>query len=262
MQADSLLSPQGALTERLRDVLPVYRASFILSDPEDPVKGDLHLFLEFDEIREEGAQKPHFLERTRRWTRSDPDSGTVIKLVDMSLTDLHTGSAWQFELTRGDSLDPKHLSRTLTAFANGVRIDASAALARNHQKPLVKFNPFVQLKSFRQSMVYQYAINESDYTLELAHFQDREYTQAERGLPRVYEPRWSVNVLRVEWDTMFAKNERLAIGASADWDDDIDNWFPKAWGSDEGGFALLMRKLGLIEKLVRAVPEGSEERDV
>ena len=219
------------------------------------------------ESSDSGSDELEFAEATKEWSRLDRETGNATKLVDMSLTDLSNGSAWQFEMSSSEAMEHSKLSPELRQFADKVRIDTIALRKKSSEKSFVVFNPFVQPKLVRQMIRYQYGIKGTDYTLELSQIQDRVYparkSVPDAPAPTVYEPRWGLNVFRIEWDTMFTKNARLTIGASADWGDDMENWFPQDWVADEDhdgkqdGFAQLMRKLGKVEKLVREpVVEG------
>ena len=67
-----------------------------------------------------------------------------------------------------------------------------------------------------------------------------------------------MSVYCVDWDTMLAENERLPIGARADWKDDAKKWFPlfdpygECEKKDDGGFAQLMARLKTIARIVSA----------
>lgn len=255
--AEDLLSPQDAITEHLVDVRPSYAAEFVF----DHAKGDLCLRVTWIESSDIDAENVEFAEATKEWSRLDRDTGHATKLVDMSLTDLQNGSAWQYDMLSSEAMEHSKLPPELRHFADKVRIDTMALRKKSEEKSFVVFNPFVQPKLVRQMIRYQYGIKGTDYTLELSEFQDRVYAAkksvADTPVPTVYEPRWGLNVFRIEWDTMFTKNARLTIGASADWDDSMENWFPQEWvhdSDDDGkqdGFAQLMRKLERVEKLVR-----------
>lgn len=214
------------------------------------------------ETSESETDKLEFGESTKEWTRLDRDTGHATKLVDVSMTDPHNGSAWQFEMLSSEVVEHSKLPRELRHFADRVRIDPMAVRnKKSDDKSFITFNPFVQPKTVRQMIRYQYGIKGTDYTLELSQFQDWVYaarkSMADAVEPTVFEPRWGLSVFRVEWDTMFTKNARLTIGASADWTDEMENWFPQDWvpdDDDEGkqdGFGQLLRKLAKIEKLVR-----------
>jgi len=41
-----------------------------------------------------------------------------------------------------------------------------------------------------------------------------------------------LSVHRIEWDTMFTRNERLPIGEKADWSHEEDVWFPPEYSID------------------------------
>ncbi|EME49252.1 hypothetical protein DOTSEDRAFT_58497 [Dothistroma septosporum NZE10] len=259
-RADDILSPQDAITEHLIDVRPSYAADFVF----DNSKGDLCLRVTWLQSSDSETNELEFGEPTKEWICLDRDTGHATKLVDVSLTDPQNGSAWQFEMLSSEVVEHSKLPHELRRFANRIRIDPVALRKKANDQSFVVFNPFVQPKMVRQMIRYQYGIKGTDYTLELSQFQDRIYAArksvADNVVPTVYEPRWGLNVFRIEWDTMFTKNARLTIGASADWGDDMENWFPQDWDPDvddvggHDGFGQLLRKLMKIEKLVREPP--------
>ena len=113
----------------------------------------------------------------------------------------------------------------------------------------------------RQSITYKYGIKPGNYTLEVTELQDRVYTKPMQP-PMVYEPRVSLHAYRTEWDTMLGKNERLAVGTKAEWDDEITTWLPPDWEFEEGteGFKQLLQKMTRIEEIVRAPrPDTDDE---
>lgn len=261
-QASDLLVPHDAMADNLSDVRPVYSATFIF---EDERKGDLRLFISWHESEAFGQERPGLTRVPAKWARLDRACGTSSQLVDMSLTDLHTGMAWQFEIQAARFVERHRVSQQLQHFADNVQIDPVLALKQSTERPFVTYNPFVQLKSFRQKISYQYGIKGSDYTLEVSRFQDRSCMSrgsvVEKSATNTFEHLWSLNIFRTEWDTMFSSNERLPIGEAANWDDSLEHWFSEdfgTWGaSTSDGFRQLMEKLEKIETAIRE-PAGGE----
>ena len=265
-----LLVPHDATTERLVHVKPIYATILTLADPA----GDLRLRIDWQEANDADSSTPAFEVVFNKWTRLERDSSSASPLLDISLSDLDTGQAWQFDVQAAQAVDESRLPKALSDFAHSVKIDPRAAhsYSTGGDKLFVLFRSHaVNLKSIQQRMSYRYGLASSDYTLELFRFQDRTYPPrkatliASSGGPAVYEPRWSLNVYRVAWDTMFAINERLAVGEAADWKDDAETWFPKHFGADDekpdAGFGQLMEELKRIEKVVGSA-ESAEVGDL
>ncbi|KXT01537.1 hypothetical protein AC578_4548 [Pseudocercospora eumusae] len=255
LQASDLLIPHGAMTTSLRDVKPVFAATFVFDD----ANGALQLHMSWHELEEGKADGPEYLLEQAKWTRLDRDTNRPTPLLDMSLTDLHTGSAWQFEIAASRSVEEYKVPQNLRDFASRVTIDPIQAVKQSADKSFVRYNPFIRVRSFRQEISFRYNILNSDYTLELKRFQDRIFstpqTLVEKQKVTVYEARWGVNVFRTDWDTAFSKNESLPIGEAADWDDTFEVVFPSDIGpdvEDDGdGFEQLLGKLDRIAALVR-----------
>jgi len=268
------------MIDDLSEVKPEYTAIFTFHDEA----GDLRLSVDWQESHDSGAQTSDFRQPAPRWTRLHRDTGAPSTLLNANLTNLATGSAWQFDIQAVQKVDKARLSPQLARFAESLRFDAEAARRQSADRPFVKFNPSTNLKSLQQRISYHYriALGNSDYTLELSRFQDRVYPS--RAAPAdpaisstettVCEPRWSISVFRTDWDTWFGLNESLGIGAQADWSDDMSAWFPEdllgspTSGSapekpeEDSGWVQLMEKLTHIEELVRSVEPPDEVEDL
>ena len=247
------------MVQDLIDVKPTYTAKFTFADDT----GDLRLTMSWQEREDLDRNTTTFDVVTKKWTRLDRDTSNTTPLLDISLTDLNLGSAWHFDLCAAQAVAKDRLPTQLANFANNLRFNAVAARKQSTDQPFVAFNPYVGLKSLQQRISYRYGIAHSDYTLELTRFQDRTFPARKSLLtqdtpPDLHEARWSVNVYSMMWDTVFANNERLAVGEMVDWKDDIETWFPEdlkpSMSPDEkggNGFAQLMEKLEKIQKLVK-----------
>ncbi|EME89218.1 uncharacterized protein MYCFIDRAFT_193188 [Pseudocercospora fijiensis CIRAD86] len=265
LQASDLLTPHGAMTTVLRDVKPVFAAIFVFDD----IHGALQLYMTWHELEEKQADGPEYLLEQTKWTRLDRDTNRPTPLLDMSLTDLHTGSAWQFEIAASRSVEEYKVPQNLRDFAKRVTIDPVQAVKQMADKSFIRYNPFMRLYSFRQEVIFRYNILNSDYTLELKRFQDRIFSTQQMLIEKpkvtVYEPRWGLNVFRTDWDTAFSKNERLPIGEVADWDDTFEVVFPSDIGPDVedngDGFEQLLGKLDKIAALVRESHASGEDAE-
>jgi hypothetical protein len=256
--ADWLLDPRNSMDHTLSDVKPIYTAVFIFADRA----GDLCLEVSWHEVEDPpGSNKFDLVELSRQWTRLDRGSNSQSSLVDISLLNLNNRSAWHFELSASHAVENNRLDSKYHAIANSVRADIHIARQQRTDKPFAKYNPYVPLKMLQQRTSYLFALKNSNYTLELTRFQDRVYTQSLHSLReldcQVYEPRWSLEVYHSMWDTLFTRNEHLAIGAMADWDDGVKTWFEEdddmgdlGQVKGECGFEQLVEKLDLLEKLV------------
>ena len=261
--ADDLLTPQDAMTHDLVDVTPLYSAVFTFADEV----GDLCLSISWEEAQDASSDTSTFEVVSTKWTRVERDTGTAYPILDISLCDLNTGMAWQFGIQAAQAVDESRLPNQLADFAHRVRIDPKEARKVNPDKSFIIHKPYAgHLRSIQQRVSYRYGLATSDYTLELTRFQTRTYPPRKSialppGEATVYEPRWSLSVSRIEWDKEFTKNERLPIGERADWNHDVDTWFPEdiPKSSEEentgAGFAQLMEKLKKVAKLVRAAKE-------
>ncbi|KAK3720392.1 hypothetical protein LTR37_003803 [Vermiconidia calcicola] len=258
--ADRLLTPQDAITYDLADIKPVYSAVFIFAEEA----GDLRLTVTWEETQDAGSSTATFELVSRKWARLERDTVSLSPIVDVCLKDLMSGFAWQFDIQAAQAVNESRLSEKLLDFSQSIKINAVEARKASPDKLFVIHKAFVgHLKSIQQRISYRYGIFGSDYTLELTRFQGRTF-QPRRSLiepPKevaVYEPRWSLDVYRLEWDKEFTNNERLAIGESADWRHDVDTWFPEDITSDSrsedaggAGFAQLMEKLRRVGKLMK-----------
>lgn len=244
--------PHDNTLSRLSEVEPVYSVDFVFRQ----VVGVLQLTMAWAQIRDGAGVGFHPVPIKTTWVRLDRDTGKATDLVDMNLVDLHTGSAWNFDIKTSQAMGTLRVPEALTRFSERVSI----SINQTDGHPFVTWRPGVSPVSVKESTIYLYRINKSDYTLELSHFQtqniDSDQLPAGDTAVEMYEKRWSVNVYRTEWDNEFAKNERLKISEKAEWDGTSAEWFP-ADDSYEGGgdgFKQLLQKLKDVEYLIRANP--------
>lgn len=253
--SEGLLFPLEATAGNLKDVQPVHSAVFTLTDNA----GDLRLTVRWHENDNGEPNSSELQQDPPTWSRLERDTGEASSLVDVSLADLYTGTAWRFGLYATQAIDTPRLPKQYIEFARSVKIDAAVARRPASGKMFVRYSPYtVGLKSVQQRTTYRYgissAISPTDYTLELTCFQYCKYTSG--GLT-VYEPRWGLSVYRATWDTMFAQNERLPIGEGTTWEHDVDTWFRDDNAARSGiektgaGFVQLMEKLQRIATVVR-----------
>lgn len=259
------------MVTELTDVKPVYSAIFTFTDEA----GDLRLSIEWQETKDPITEKINFEEISRKWTRLERDTGVPTPVLDISLTDLNTSSAWQFDILASQTVVEARLSQQLHTFALNLRLDPAAAKHQDPARLFVRYNPYANLQSLQQRISYRYTLANSDFALELSRFQVRTFLSRKFTEPVIYEPRWSLSVFRTQWDTMFTQNERLSIGNAVTWEDDVATWFPSdvgpgcsSPGVDEGmgeEWEQLLQKLGRIEALVAetaAKVEGEEVADL
>lgn len=251
------------MDDDLKDVQPTFAAFFQFEDRN----GDLCLLKSWHLDEDAQGNANQLVEEKDRWSRLDRDTGKANHLVDMALTDLHTGNAWQFDVTATRAVDEDKIDEVYTNFAKRVKMDPGLALKFGTDASdlcFVRWAQVIPLKTMRQEVHYRYNIRKTDYVLDLVRFQNKDFPAGQSSVrhlePKTFESCWGLSVSRADWSTMFSKNERLPIGTPADWQDDMETWFPQfgyntADGTD--GFLQLVDKLEQIEKLFQAKPEQS-----
>lgn len=257
-----LITPSDPMCADLHDVKPVYSATFIFAD----AAGNLRLAIEWQEAQDVNNTQSSFEELSRKWTRLERDTGTPTQLLDVSLTDLTTGLAWQFDILASQPVDEARVPPGLVEYAKKLQFNLAIAKEPSSNKPFVRIINNAALRSYQQRTSYRYTLANSDFKLELSRFQDAVYPA-----PTVYEPRWSLGLYRSEWDTMFSANERLGVGKQTGWPDDLEAWFPRnvgpgcssPTGEDEAQLSWdqLMEKLERIGGLVPSVRVEEEEEE-
>ncbi|KAM0723284.1 hypothetical protein Q7P37_001485 [Cladosporium fusiforme] len=252
---EDLLFPRDSTVKMLLDVKPTYTAIITFADKA----GDLQLEVSWHPVNDGGRVA---LERLpKRWTRLDRGATSASSLVDINLLNLRKGAAWQFDMTASQIVEDSRLSPELQRLADTIRINDKIAQQQNTEKPFVQFNPNPYVKSLQQRTTYQFGIANSDFYLELSRFQDFVFARKSRKPGdtdcQVYEVRWSLEVYHNTWDRLLTRNAHIAVGQMADWDDDVETWFPEddvpgdfEQVKGESGFEQLVAKLGLIEKAV------------
>lgn len=168
--AETLLVPQSGMVHSLSDVKPVYTAIFTIADKG----GDLRLSKTWHEVDEYGdGQNTTLEELSRSWIRVDRESTEPSLLYDVGLCNLQDGgSHWHFGLTAAQSVEDSRLPDNLKDFANHIDIDAKVA-RKDKGDSWVRIRRDGPVKKIQQRTSYRYGLMNSDYTLELTHFQDR-----------------------------------------------------------------------------------------
>lgn len=240
----------------LDDIKPIYTAVFVIADDA----GDMCLEISWTE-KADGISQPESEPLSRTWTRLDRGNTSQSSLVDISLLDLKNSSAWHFDLSASNAVDESKLAPRYHNLADSIRVDIDIARQQRTDKPFVRWNSYATVTMLQQRTSYLFALKNSNYTLELTRFQDRVFTHQARSVKepdcKICEPRWSLEVYHSMWATLLTRNEHLAVGTMADWDDGVKTWFPEdddmedfAQVKGEGGFEQLVAKLDQVEKLV------------
>ncbi|RMY66616.1 hypothetical protein D0863_08324 [Hortaea werneckii] len=275
--AGSLLSPLDSMLSKLHEVRPTFFAEFTFHDSA----GDLCLKIEWHEALEHrNSDKVEFVEKERKWTRFERDSGNATPLLDINLTDLNSGWAWQFDILASQPVDARKVPNTLQNFANSVRVDAVPAAKLKTKDPFVlRYNALSNLVHVQERTCYRYVIANSEFNLEISRFQNRIHHPrpsmaaprnaahaSSRAEPDISEPRWSLSVYREEWGKLFNENERLPVGQGVEWKGEMAKWFPADIGSEasekeDKGWSQLMDNLGQIEAMIAKLKAETDEED-
>jgi hypothetical protein len=261
LQADHLLIPPESIQRNLSEVRPTYNVNFTFQD----AAGDVCLSISWSE-QVDNRRKTSSLNSCRpRWTRLKAGASRATTLINMSLTNLETGLAWAVELLSSRVLDEDRVPSRLVDFADEVSVDREIMTKATQANQRFMVYPTIPgLKAVRQMITWQFDISKSDYSLEVTKFNDTIYDPTQPfHPPQLSKDSWSLSLESVVWKTSFAENESLAIGARADWNDDIATWFDKDIGTanvddddeEPDGFSQLLDKLNDIETLLRNGPD-------
>ncbi|KAI6863955.1 hypothetical protein KC338_g5692 [Hortaea werneckii] len=275
--AGTLLSPLESTISELHEVKPTFSADFTFHDSA----GDLCLKIEWHEALEhKNSARVEYVEKTRKWARFERDSGNATPLLDINLTDLNSGWAWQFDILASQPVDERKVHKTLQNFANSVRVDAVPAAKLKTKDPFVlRYNALSNLIHVQERTCYSYVIANSEFNLEISRFQNRTYharpsmaapknaaPTSSRAAPDTSEPRWSLSVYCEAWAKLFNENERLPVGQGVEWKGEMAKWFPGDIGSEasekeDKGWSQLMDNLGQIEAMIAKLKVETEEED-
>ncbi|KAI7659097.1 hypothetical protein KC319_g9058 [Hortaea werneckii] len=213
-------------------------------------------------------------------TQEQRDSGNATPLLDINLTDLNSGRAWQFDILASQPVDERKVPNTLQNFAKSVRVDAVPAARLKTKDPFVlRYNALSNLISVQERTCYSYVIANSEFNLEISRFQNRTYharpsmaapknaaPTSSRAAPDTSEPRWSLSVYCEAWGKLFNENERLPVGQGVEWKGEMAKWFPADIGSEasekeDKGWSQLMDNLGQIEAMIAKLKAETDEED-
>ena len=242
----------------------MYTAVFTFADPTNSEAGDIRLTVMWEELQDSLSKTPTYDQISKKWTRLERDAETPSSILNISLSDLTTGMAWQFDVHAAQTIDEARLPRGFSGFGNTVCPNATIARQAvnpsNADMSFVTYRPsYPHWKDVEQRITYRYGLIGSDYTLELTRFQHsiipaRRLSMLSKATPTLYEARWGLSLCRIEWDTMFTQNERLPVGEKVDWSDEEDVWFPNDYDNaaetKQMGFEQMMEKLNHVASLL------------
>ncbi|CZT17108.1 uncharacterized protein RCC_02940 [Ramularia collo-cygni] len=259
-KGEKVLLPHDPMKSGLCEVRPTYSADFVFKDEA----GNLQLTMSWSRNEDLEGGGFQLVPNGENWTRLDRDTGKATDMVDLIMTDLHTGSAWDFEIKTSHDVPPDRVPPELRKFAKGVKITVPPA----DDLPCIELTHSIGPIYMRRSAVYLYNIKSTDYTVELLHFQVKERALSDPSNSdstfKLRQPRWSLSVYRTDWDNQFAQNERLKVSDKATWNDDFEVWFPQEASFDqagsEAGFNQLLQRLGEVEKVVKGWADDGEEQ--
>lgn len=273
--SEAFLTPAEALAHDLTEVRPLYTAIFTFAGKS----GNHRLQVEWCEAHNDGSRNTDAITLdlvSKRWSRLEHESTALSPVIDVSMSDLNTSTAWQVDLLAAPQvIEESKLPSEIASFSKYLRTSKVTDIDSDNACNFTFWKPLAKLISVQQRISYQYTITNSDYTLELSRFQDRRYPPNPKLTPSttqpiIYEPRWSLNLFRKDWDGMLAENERLKVGERADWPGDVDRWFPRdvgptAEGMDEKdalqGWRQMFEKFVGVEMLVRRAGEIAGKRE-
>lgn len=265
-EADTQLAALDGAIEHVSQVKPAYVAEFVFEHGD----GDLLLSMVW-ETRLDMNDGPRLQKTAQHWLRHEVGHTGPRKLVDVSLTDLTTGSAWAIELVATRSVDISRLPKDLVTFAAAVTVDKAKAWDTEHTESFLKFTPRTSLRSVRQMTRYSFNVTDTDLILEV--MESKSILNASIGAVQEHSDRsaWSVSMYRQAWDDSFTENNTLEVGKSTTWKDSLEDWFPAEDlyevqeqskgvqdGKEEISFMQLIARLDSVEKIFTA-PEARRE---
>lgn len=273
--ATDFLRPTSMFCRRLKDVQPVYKATLTLEPPE------LDYIVQLSKSWQDNYSSLDHV--STKWMRLDKTSSPApAVLLDMSITDIADGFAWQFDMLGTQIVNEDGLPRWLKELAEwrlAVVPDAAHKL-----DPLTHWwrldGPAYGKKSVEQRVAWHYNITNSDYTLELAQVQDMKWVPSPKGGPpgitdmlEKYEPYWTLSVTNRIWESNFSQNCNVGLGRGATWAADLQSWFPAdsipgrshnraTAGAAGDGFEAFMQKLDTIRDVIIRYDQTDTETEI
>ena len=121
------MQPEGAQGNNLVEVEPVYSVTFTFGNEA----GDLRLTMIWRKADDAAGSPTGFDVESKQWTRLDRDTGSDVPLLDIALSDLNTGMAWQFDIQASQAMDEARLSKAFSEFRHSVTIDPNVVLEQS-----------------------------------------------------------------------------------------------------------------------------------
>ncbi|KAI5205425.1 hypothetical protein E4T39_03022 [Aureobasidium subglaciale] len=252
--ATSFLDPCQRDISDIADTKPVYTAT-----------------LEVD-LRDNGG---HLLIAKRWWhtdngllTESDPEykrmdgnSGPT-KFLELCLSDTLSDRTWQLDISALRLQEPGRLPDWALNHGNyHIHLIHSQAQKEESFCDFESYNgkprTVANKRSMREAIIWRFDMKAPylGYEVEVAKVFRREYTAcALPGKEPVtrYEPRWTVDVKHRRWSEQLAENHELSAGYGAEWEADIQSWFPvDSDDRDEklNGHVKLLRALQCVQDI-------------
>lgn len=271
VSTDGFFDTQSSFIHDLSDVQPVYTATLTLDTEDYP--GYLQLVRSWKEGDGElvGAGGPS-------WYRLDQGAIRPKVLLETCVIDLEDGLSWQFEMQATRPIDANKLRKEfqdLGAYFFNIKEQE----ARQMQPGIIwcdfelnkgSLRPVKQKKALELRVAWQFGIQNSNYTVEIAKVQEIKYELKPNGEKEaiIFEPRWTVHVVHRGWQENLALNTNIGIGKDAPWRADMETWFPlnddAAFGvssdkdeSQPDGCVVMLEKLFKIQQIIRGKEEGA-----
>lgn len=178
--------------------------------------------------------------------------------LKLELTFVQSGISWALQVSNSKLLDPSRISPTMIAFRKGITF----TLPPIDKKPdfsgrrVFTWSRNLPIIHFEQKTTLRFRLaSDPRCMFEIARYDS--YSGPTATTPSVTE--WGASYWDREWDRKLAQNAILPIGKAADWEPQMDDFFPKGdnskWTGQDAG---LKKFIGVITDIVELLDKGRE----
>lgn len=157
-----------------------------------------------------------------------------IAFLSTRSTDIQSsGISWELQVSTSQALDASRITPMMTAFVDSVKFKLPLASERpqiwDSALKVFTWTSGMSVSSFEQKTSLRYRIvDNNDWMFEFARYDD--YGGSVPGAPMSSSPStsWGATFWNSEWDRALGQNASLKIGEAAEWDPQLDKFFPRS----------------------------------
>ncbi|PYH87236.1 hypothetical protein BO82DRAFT_427994 [Aspergillus uvarum CBS 121591] len=258
LSATSLLEPYDRSLDSLRQPEPAFSVNFEFSGQKNSL---LRLEAEFAKCpgaRDYAMTQSRWLKPRKIGQVKDSRSHLQVGIIDFERSD------WQLEIASLEFYEATAIERALREFSHTIKFKSNDVMGDISANPVRKviFHASAPVSRFIEKTAIRYRLKGTRYILEIARYD--EYTRtsttdsaslnfaAPFGKPRVS---WGASVFDFTWDNLLGKHANMPVGHAANYDPNLQTFFPAANESEDKSQGL-WEFIDLIKRVAALLRSG------